>query len=402
MKCTAKELLQYVEENDVKFVKLTFCDLFGRHKNVSLVSQQLPLIFENGYLFNSSAVRGFTNCAGDLLLFPDPKTLSVLPWRPQMGEVISLLAYIKRPDDSFYEGDTLHLLDAANQKLHKLGLTCEIATDCEFYIFKLDSDGVPTTVPIDRAGYLDCAPYDEGENVRRDIILNLEDMGIIPTASHHEEGPGQNEIDFMPTEPSSAAKNFLYFKSAVRNVCRLNGMYATFEPKPLENSAGSGLRITLTLRGIGDKPAAPALLDSFSEGVLSKANDITSVLYSTAESYVLLDELRAPAHDSERRGNASGIRVLNYADGRRGIEVNSADCMCNPFLAFALLLEAGLYGIEKKLKLRSVAEVSDLPRNLSAALDCAEKSEWLGSVIPKEILSEYVRELRAERKAKNP
>ena len=129
MKCTAKEVLQYVEENDVKFVKLTFCDLFGRHKNVSLVSQQLPLIFENGYLFNSSAVRGFTNCAGDLLLFPDPKTLSVLPWRPQMGEVISLLAYIKRPDGSFYEGDTLHLLDAANQKLHKLGLTCEIATD---------------------------------------------------------------------------------------------------------------------------------------------------------------------------------------------------------------------------------------------------------------------------------
>ncbi|MDE6398926.1 MAG: glutamine synthetase beta-grasp domain-containing protein, partial [Clostridiales bacterium] len=207
MKCTAKEVLQYVEENDVKFVKLTFCDLFGRQKNVSIVSQLLPTIFENGYLFNSSAVSGFTNCAGDLLLFADPKTLSVLPWRPRTGEVISMLAYIKRPDGSFYESDALHLLDCAKQKLAKMGLYCEIATESEFYIFKQDSEGNPTCVPIDRAGYFDSAPEDAGENVRRDIILSLEDMGIVPTASHHEKGPGQNEIDFKPTEPGGAARN---------------------------------------------------------------------------------------------------------------------------------------------------------------------------------------------------
>lgn len=398
MKCTAKEVLQYVEENDVKFVKLTFCDLFGRQKNVSVVAQQLPSIFENGYLFNSSAVDGFTGCEGDLLLFPDPKTFSVLPWRPRTGEVISMLTYIKRPDGSYFEGDALHLLDVAKTKLAKLGVSCEIATECEFYVFKQDSEGNPTCVPIDRAGYFDAAPEDAGENVRRDIILHLEDMGIVPTASHHEKGPGQNEIDFKPTEPSCAARNLLYFKSAVKNVCRLSGMYATFDPKPLPDEAGSGLRIVLTLSGIGGK-AANDTLDCFAQGVLAKARELLPFFNTTDASFALLDESRAPAHDYDHPDRAAYVRALPSANGKCRIEINTADCLCNQFLAFALTIEAGVCGMEQKSAGLGVAFPSDgdgLPRSLDDALRIAEKSKWLQSVLGKGVLGEYVRAKRGD------
>ena len=398
MKCTAKEVLQFAEENDVKFVKLTFCDLFGRQKNVSIVSQQLPNIFDNGYLFNSTAVPGFTDCVGDLLLFPDPKTLTGLPWRPRTGEVVSLLTNIKRPDGSFFAGDTLHLLDAAKGKLSKMGLRCEIATECEFYIFKQDSEGNPTRVPIDRGGYFDSSPDDAGENVRRDIILNLEDMGIVPTASHHEKGPGQNEIDFKPDEPGCAARNLLYFKSAVKNVCHLSGMHATFDPKPLEGKAGSGLRIVLTLSGIGEKASA-SVLDAFTQGVMQKVREAVPFFNTTPESMLLLDERRAPAQDYKDADRGVYVRRLPCADGMCRIEINSADCLCNPFLAFALLLDAGVYGVEHKCAGKETAFPAageTLPHTLGQALEIAQKSAWLKSVLSERVLNEYVRVKRAE------
>ena len=384
MKSTAKDMLQYVEENDVKFVKLTFCDLFGRQKNVSIVSQQLPSIFENGYLFNSSAVPGFMSCADDLLLFPDPKTLSVLPWRPQMGEVVSVLTNIKRPNGSFYESDAMHILEVAAAKLAKKGLACEIGTECEFYVFKLDSEGNPTYTPIDNGGYCDSSPDDGGENIRRDIILSLEDMGIVPTASHHEMGPGQNEIDFMPTEPYAAARNLLYFKSAVKNICRLSGMHASFEPKPLREHVGSGLRILVTLEGIGGKASQDAL-NAFTAGVIGKADEFIAFSNSVPDSYKLLDERRAPARGiNHERG--SFVRALPSAGGKCRIELNSADCLSNPFLMLALLLEAGIYGIERGGDVKG----NKLPISLGRALDNAEKSEWLKSVLGEGVLGEYV------------
>lgn len=392
MKCTAKEILQYVEENDVKFVKLTFCDMFGRQKNVSIVSQQLASVFENGHLIDSSAVPGFANCAGDLLLFPDPKTLTVLPWRPQMGEVVSLLSYIKHPNGSFFEGDTLHLLETAKAELAKKGISCEIGTECDFYVFKLDNDGNPTLTPIDRAGYFDCSPADACENLRRDIILSLEDMGIVPTSSHHERGPGQNEIEFVPTEAANAARNFLYFKSAVKNVSHISGLKASFSPKPLKNSVGSGMRITMSLGGVGDKTVPDATLDSFAEGVLNKSRELIAFLNSTPESYELFGEFRAPAYGAEPN-RTSYISTVPGKDGHYHIDFNAADCKINPFLVFALLIKAGLYGVENKLKRRSERFVScdEMPRSLGEALDCAEKSDWLREVLTDRILDEYIR-----------
>lgn len=397
MKFTAKEVLQYVEENDVKFVKLAFCDLFGRQKNVSVVSQQLPEIFEHGHLFDPSAVRGFAN-VGDLLLFPDPKTLTILPWRPQSGEVVSLLSYVKRPDGSFFVGDSLHLLDTAKEKLHRAGLYCEIGTECDFYVFKLDSEGDPTAVPVDRAGYFDSSPDDACENLRRDIILNLEDMGIVPTSSHHERGPGQNEIEFVPTEAANAARNFLYFKSAVRNVSYLSGLYATFAPKPIPDKVGSGLRITLTLGGCnGTRVVSAATLDAFTEGVLQKTNEMVAFLNSTVESYELFGEFRAPAYGAEPN-RRSYISVVPLSDGRRRIEFNEADCLINPYLVFALLLEAGMYGIEKKLVLeenRRFVSCDGLPHTLEEALRVAENSQWLRGILSDGILEAYIAVKRA-------
>lgn len=397
MKYTAKEILQYVEENDVKFVKLTFCDLFGRQKNVSVVAEQLPSIFQNGYLFNSSAVPGFTDCSGDLLLFPDPRTLSALPWRPHTGAVISLLSYLKHPDGSFYDGDTLHLLDVAKQKLAKKGLVCDFATECEFYVFKLNAEGIPTSVPIDRGGYFDCAPEDEGENIRRDIILHLEDMGIVPTASHHEVGPGQNEIDFQPTEPSSAARNFLYFKSAVKNVCRLSGMHATFDPKPLEGNAGSALRLVLSPQSVGDA-TADKLFEAFASGVIRHARELVPFLDGTPESFALFDEVRSPVSDANPDRKAL-FCVHRGADGKLRMEINCADCLGNPFLVFALLIEAGLDGMENVAqdapKVFPAAN-EKRPQSLKAALDEAEKSAWLKSVLGENTLNAYVRGKRGE------
>ena len=390
MKFTKQEVLQFVEENDVKFVKLSFCDLIGRQKNVSIVSQQLPEVFENGKLFFTTVVRGLSH-AGDLLLFPDPKSLTVLPWRPPAGEVVSLLSYLKRPDGSFFEGDSIHLLDEATRKLNDVGLSCEIGTECDFYVFKRDSDGNPTSIPVDRAGYFDTAPEDSCDNLRRDIMLSLEDMGIVPTSSHHERGPGQNEIDFVPTEPTTAARNFIYFKNAVKNVSYVSGLHATFAPKPVKGSVGSGLRITLTLDGI--KGAVnKKTLDAFVEGILNKSHELTAFLNSKPESYELLGELRSPAYGAEANRTAC-IGVVDLEDGGKRVEFNSADCHINPFLVFALILEAGLSGVEEGLKSKGkkFILVEELPRSLGEALDYAEKSQWLRSVLSDKILEEFVR-----------
>ena len=391
MKFTEQEVLQFVEENDVKFVKLAFCDLLGRQKNLSVVSQELPSVFEKGKLFFTTVVRGFSH-AGDLLLFPDPKSLTVLPWRPQAGEVVSLLSYVKRPDGSFFEGDTIHLLDEATRKLGEAGLSCEIGTECDFYVFKRDSEGNPTSIPVDRAGYFDTAPEDACENLRRDIILSLEDMGIVPTSSHHERGPGQNEIDFLPTEPTTAARNFIYFKTAVKNVSYVSGLHATFAPKPVKGNVGSGLRITLTLGGKDGSAANKKTLDAFVEGILSKSRELIAFLNSKPESFELLGELRAPAYGAEANRTAC-IGIVDLENGFKRVEFNSADCHINPFLVFALLLEAGLYGVGAGLKSKGKKFIlgEELPRSLGEALDCAEKSEWLRSVLSDKILEEFVR-----------
>ena len=197
MKYSKEEVIQYVREEDVKFIRLAFCDVFGRQKNISIMAEELPRAFEYGIAFDASAIAGFgdeTRC--DLLLHPDAETLMPLPWRPEHGRVVRMFCSISYPDGTPFECDTRSLLQKAMDDAAKAGFEFMFGAEQEFYLFPLDEWGRPTKIPYDEAGYMDIAPEDRGENIRREICLTLEQMGIRPESSHHEEGPGQNEIDF--------------------------------------------------------------------------------------------------------------------------------------------------------------------------------------------------------------
>ena len=189
--------MQYVREEDVKFIRLAFCDVFGNQKNISIMPEELPRAFEYGIAFDASAIAGFGDeTYSDLLLFPEPETLSLLPWRPEHGKVVRMFSSVKYPDGRLFECDTRSLLKKAVEDAEKSGYVFSFGAEQEFYLFELDEKGKPTDRPYDNAGYMDIAPEDRGENIRREICLTLEQMDIFPESSHHEEGPGQNEIDF--------------------------------------------------------------------------------------------------------------------------------------------------------------------------------------------------------------
>ena len=210
------EILQYIEENDVKFVKLTFCDLHGRLKNISILSSELAVTFEQGVRIAAKKIAGFEAAGGkDLFLFPDAQTMTVLPWRPQQGRVIRMFCYIRYKDGTPFEGDSRYFLKKAMKAAVSAGYCFRFGTSCEFTLFHLDENGLPTKTPHDFAGYCDTAPDDKGENIRRDVCLTLEQMGIHPVSSCHESGCGQHEIDFNTSSALKAADTFLSFKSAM-------------------------------------------------------------------------------------------------------------------------------------------------------------------------------------------
>ncbi|MBR6007375.1 MAG: glutamine synthetase, partial [Clostridia bacterium] len=252
MKYSKDEVMQYVSEEDVKFIRLAFCDVFGRQKNISIMPEELPRAFEYGIAFDASAIKGFGDeTHSDLLLHPEPETLTWLPWRPEHGKVVRMFCSISHPDGKPFECDTRGLLKRAVKDAADAGFTFSFGAEQEFYIFELDDMNLPTKIPYDRAGYMDIAPDDKGENVRREICLTLEQMGIRPESSHHEEGPGQNEIDFRYTEALSAADNVMTFQTVVKTVARRNGLFADFSPKPLDGQPGNGFHINVSVNPDG-------------------------------------------------------------------------------------------------------------------------------------------------------
>lgn len=239
MKYSKQEVLQYVQEEDVKFIRLAFCNVFGKQKNISIMPDELPRAFAYGIAIDGSAIAGFGDEAeSDLLLHPEPDTLMVLPWRPEHGRVVRMFCSISYPDGRPFICDTRSLLKKATSDAESAGISFAFGPEMEFYLFQLDAEGQPTKTPYDNAGYMDIAPEDKCENVRREICLLLEQMGIYPESSHHEEGPGQNEIDFRYSDPLTAADNTLTFQAVVKTVAQRNGLYADFSPKPLRHQPG--------------------------------------------------------------------------------------------------------------------------------------------------------------------
>ena len=401
LKYTVKEVLQFVEENDVKFVRLVFFDIFGVMKNVSIMSQELERAFEFGVHVVSSSVDGFEGGSADLLLFPDPATLRVLPWRPQHGRVVRLLCDIKNPDGSAFEGDVRRVLKKAVERTEQAGFTCKVGLSCEFYLFKMDDQGNPTKTPHDNAGYLDVAPLDKGENVRRQICLTLEEMDMYPLSSHHESGPGQNEIDFKHSDLLSAADDFVTFKTVVKTAAAANGLYASFMPKPLPDKSGSGLHINLMLKKYGFnifKDSGKGLSDNagyFIAGVLKRASEMTAFMDPVLNSYARFGAYKAPdTIDWSYSDLNTLIRLPEAGTDRARMDFRSPDPSCNPYLAFALLLHAGLDGIENKYELQSSADVKDsnekLPGSLAQALEAAKNSSFVKDILPGMIFENYI------------
>lgn len=422
MEYTIQEILSFVEENDVKFVKLAFCDIFGVQKNISILSSYLENALTNGVSFDASKIEGFSSFERkDLFLFPDPSTMTILPWRPQQGRVIRLFCDIRHSDGSAFAGDCRAVLKKAVQFASKLGYTCRIGTDCEFYLFELDEKGQPTVIPHDNASYLDIAPFDRGENVRRDICMTLEDMGIMPETSHHEKGPGQSEIDFRHSSALNAADNFITFKSVVKSIANRNGLYASFMPKPIEGSSGSGLHINMSMDQNGsnifrtDDKKLSGAAEGFAAGILNRISALTAFLNPTTNSYKRLAEETAPKHIAWSEENLQQLlRITHETSSPARLEIRSADSACNPYIAFALLLYAGLEGIENERTLSETAPATAenivntplLPRNLNDSIMLATGSDFIKKVLPSEAISSYLNakftEWQSQTLASNP
>jgi len=417
MNCTASEVLEFVKENDVKFIRLGFCDPFGVQKNISIMSDELPSAFEYGVSFDAHAIGGFRDVMqSDLLLFPDPATLTVLPWRPGPGRVVRFYCGIKNPDGSAFLHDSRYLLKRVVERSERMGYVCTIGAECEFYLFKTDENGEPTTSALDRGGYLDISPLDKGEDIRREICLTLEEMGIKPETSHHEQGPGQNEIDFKFGDALTSADNLLTFKSVVKAIAARNGLFASFMPKPVPNAAGSGLHVNLSLSQNGfnifrnKNEGHSNIAESFIAGILSKTPEITLFLNPLANSYERFGAYEAPKYVSWSHQNRSQLVRIPAAIGEKvRMELRSPDPSINPHLAFALILAAGLEGIENGLVLPPavdadlytagegvVKDLALLPDSLEKSICLAKDSAFVKSVIGEELLAKYLAVKEAE------
>lgn len=384
---TESEVLEFVKEEDVKFVRLAFFDVKGKQKNISIMADQLHRAFELGISFDASAIDGFESPdKSDLFLHPDPTTLSVLPWRPNTGKVCRMFCNIKYPDGTPYEKDCRTLLkNAIKYAKEKYNLSLSFGPEVEFYLFKLNEAGESTKIPFDNAGYMDIAPEDKGENIRRDICFTLESMGIIPEASHHEEGPGQNEIDFKYSDALTAADNTATFKWIVRTRASSNGLYADFSPKPLEGQAGSGFHINVSLSDESKMPNAIA-------GILKHAEELTYFLNTTEKSYNRLGECKAPKYICWGNQNRSTMIRVPATKKIKRLEIRSADPECNPYIAFALIIYAALDGIENNLVPPAPVEenlfantskndIKVLPDTLDLAKKIADESEFVKKVL---------------------
>ncbi len=401
MEYSFDEVVQYVEEEDVKFIKMAFCDVLGQQKNISIMSGELMRAFKSGVPIDGSAIYGFdTDVHSDLFLFPDPSTLSVLPWRPEHGKVVRMFCNIKKPDGTPFECDLRYFLQQAEKKAEEKGIKFFFGSEMEFYLFKRDELGNPTKIPYDNAGYMDVAPDDKGENVRREICLTLEQMGILPESSHHEEGPGQNEIDFRYNSPLKAADDAITFKNVVNTIASRNGLYADFSPKPIKDCSGNGMHINISAKSADNRE----IMKNVIAGILCHISEITLFLNTKEESYNRFGAYKAPKYISWSAENRSQLVRIPAAVGEnKRAELRSPDPMCNPYIAYAMIIMAGLDGINKNMELSmpvdvNLYDIDDemkkslklLPDSLSKAKEIAESSSFIAENMPNKILKTYL------------
>ncbi|EHQ87961.1 type I glutamate--ammonia ligase [Desulfosporosinus youngiae] len=416
MSFTKEDCLKFVKENDVRFIRLQFTDITGNMKNIAVMDKQLDSAFEKGVMFDGSAVAGFSGIeSSDMFLFPDPATFSLIPWRPQQGKVARIICDVKNHDGSQFEGDPRYILKRTLKKTKDLGYTFQVGPECEFFMFYNDDEGQPTTITHDSASYCDLAPIDQGENTRREMCMVLEELGFDIEASHHESAAGQHEIDFKYTDALTAADNIMTFKMVVKIIAQRNGLHATFMPKPLPNVNGSGMHInmSLTQNGVnlfkGEKGSndISETAKHFAAGLLKHIKGITGIANPLVNSYKRLKPgFEAPVHIAWSHMNRSPLlRVpAPRGEGTR-LELRSPDPACNPYLTLALVLEAGLDGLHKRLPLADPVNTNiytltaeqekelgleRLPSNLLFALEEMKKDPLIRSTLGVHTFNKYL------------
>lgn len=405
------DILEFVEENDVKFIRLAFCDLYGNQKNISIMPSELKSAFEDGINFDPFLILGFEDGMGkDLFLKPDADTLHVLPWRPSSGRVIRFYCDVVYADGTPFSMDYRQFLKDTLKQCEEMGFTTKMGLRSEFYLFKTDDNGIPTDEPFDNGGYLDVAPSDRAENIRREICLSLEEMGISPQSSHHERGPGQNEIDFQSADALTTADNFVTYKNVVENIAARNGAYACFEPKPIDDAPGNGLHILMSTHK-GEKNLISEdkeFSDSFMAGIINRMRDITIFLNCRRDSYDRLGYLEAPKYITWSMQNNSRLFRVPEINGRRKYFIlRSPDSCLNPYLATAIILQAGIAGVKGKETLPPALEVKSrlltedeyskldtLPATIEESIECASNSSFLKESNFAKIAENYIETIK--------
>ena len=410
-KNTKEDILRLVEAEDIQFIRMQFTDIFGQMKNVAITASQAEKAVNNQIMLDGSSIEGFVRIEeSDQYLWPDLDTFTVLPWRPQYGKVARLICDVHNPDGTPFVGDPRHVLKAELERAKAMGFTFNAGPECEFFLFQTDDEGRPTTKTSDEAGYFDLGPLDHGESTRREICLSLEEMGFEIEASHHEVAAGQHEIDFKYAPALQAADNIMTFKLAVKTLAQKNGLHATFMPKPVAGAAGSGMHINMSLFKDGenafcdesDPRGLSPLAYSFIAGLLAHVQGFCAVTNPLVNSYKrLVPGFEAPCYLAWSASNRSSLIRIPTAHGKSTrIELRSPDPACNPYLAFAVCLAAGLDGIEKGMtppaevteNIYELSEEARAQRGITALPDTLESavSAMLADKIVTDTLGSHV------------
>lgn len=415
-KYTQKDIIRMVEEADVRFIRLQFTDILGELKNITITPSELGHALDDQCMFDGSSIEGFVRIEeSDMFLRPDLDTFLIFPWNTQNGRVARLICDIYLPDGTPFEGDPRRVLHRAVSRAEKMGYTFNVGPECEFFLFNTDEFGHPTTVTYDTAGYFDLGPSDLGESCRRDICLNLEELGFEIEASHHEVAFAQHEIDFKYDSALSAADRLMTFKLVVKTCAAANGLCATFMPKPVENRAGSGLHINMSLMKNGKNIFCDSQSETgfskiglnFVAGIMKHAKGICAVTNPLVNSYKrLVPGFEAPCHIAWTLSNRSAlIRIPASRGESTRAELRSPDPACNPYLAFALLLAAGLDGVEHDMtpppavtsNIYGIAEedlrqqqVEALPRSLEEAVKEMKTDPLVREALGGHVFSKYI------------
>lgn len=416
-KYTREDIVKLVSEQNVKYIRLQFTDIFGIIKNVELPVSQLEKALDNKMMFDGSSIHGFVRIEeSDMYLYPDLDTFVIFPWTAEKGKVCRFICDIYNPDGTPFAGDPRNNLKRILKEMEELGFTdMNVGPEPEFFLFKLDDKGEPTLELNDKGGYFDLAPTDLGENCRRDIVLELEEMGFEIEASHHEVAPGQHEIDFKYANALQACDEIQTFKLVVKTIARKHGLHATFMPKPLFGVNGSGMHCNISLFKNGENsffdPNADLQLNEtakqFIAGVIKHAPNFTAVTNPTVNSYKrLVPGYEAPCYVAWSAQNRSPLIRIPASRGlSTRVEVRSVDPAANPYLAMAVLLASGLDGIKNNLTPPPAVDrniyvmtkeeriengITDLPETLAQALENLKTDEVLINALGRHLYEHFL------------